>query len=122
MSATTVVADTAEGMSSTAVFLSLLVTALTFAYAYYRIKNKRFFELADKIPGPPTLPIIGNALMFRHSAHGTFKVLQEYGEQRQYDTIVRFWFGPRLVVFIADPADVEVSFFLNPSLLAKYFV
>lgn len=50
--------------SPTAVFLYLLVPALLLWYAYHRLSNKHLYDLGNKLPGPPALPIFGNALEF----------------------------------------------------------
>lgn len=57
----TVVAATASGFSPTMVFLSLLIPAILLYYVYFQISRRRLVELGNKIPGPPGLPIIGNA-------------------------------------------------------------
>lgn len=57
-------------ISSTYVFLSLLVPALALWYAYWRISKRHLLELASKIPGPKGLPLIGNALDLIGSSHG----------------------------------------------------
>lgn len=33
-------------------------------YALFRIYYRRKIELADKFPGPPALPVVGNALSY----------------------------------------------------------
>lgn len=57
-------------LSSTYVFLTLLVPAIALWYAYWRISKHRLIELASKIPGPKGLPLIGNALDLIGSSHG----------------------------------------------------
>lgn len=57
-----VAAATAAGFSATTVFLSLLVPALVLYFIYFRISRRHMIELAEKLPGPPGLPLIGNAL------------------------------------------------------------
>jgi hypothetical protein len=44
--------------------LSLVVTALYFVLRHYRAKMRPLVEKAEKIPGPQTLPLVGNALEF----------------------------------------------------------
>jgi hypothetical protein len=39
-------------------------------WAYFRIKMRRMVELAEKIPGPKPLPLIGNALEFGTNTKG----------------------------------------------------
>jgi hypothetical protein len=44
--------------------LSLMGAALYFVIKQYRAKIHSMLENAEKIPGPPTLPLVGNALEF----------------------------------------------------------
>lgn len=46
------------------VALFLLLTAIAGLILYSWTGKKKFYNLAAKIPGPPALPIIGNALEF----------------------------------------------------------
>ena len=68
-----VAAASATGLSATTVFLSLLVPALVLYYIYFRISRRHMIELAEKIPGPAGLPILGNALEFMGSSDGISK-------------------------------------------------
>lgn len=54
------------------VFLSLLLPAVLLYYVYWRLSRRSMLKLAEKIPGPPGLPIIGNALDFLGSSHSEF--------------------------------------------------
>ena len=62
------VAAVSSGVSSSAIFLSLLIPALVLYYIYFRISRRHMIELAEKIPGPEGLPFIGNALMLLGSS------------------------------------------------------
>lgn len=46
------------------------LTFLVFWYLFNRFSRKNYFELAEKIPGPKGLPLLGNALEFTGSSHG----------------------------------------------------
>ncbi|XP_072754855.1 cytochrome P450 4g15 [Anoplolepis gracilipes] len=93
-------------LSATTVFLSLLLPALVLYYIYFKITHRRMFELGDKLPGPDGLPLIGNALMFRGSADTVFRTI--YRKSFEYDQVIRLWLGPKLMVFLMDPRDVEI--------------
>lgn len=56
------------GLSASTVFLSLLVPALVLYYIYFKISRRHMIELAEKIPGPEGLPLIGNMLMLLGSS------------------------------------------------------
>jgi cytochrome P450 family 4 len=49
-------------LTASNLFYFLLVPAAILWYAYWRISKRHMLELAAKIPGPPGLPILGNAL------------------------------------------------------------
>lgn len=54
---------------SSAIFFSLLVPALILWYIYWRLSRRRLYALAEKLPGPEGLPIIGNALDLTGTSH-----------------------------------------------------
>ena len=56
------------GLSTANTFYLLLGSAVLLTYTYWRIKRRRIYELADKIPGPKGYPFIGNALDFMGSS------------------------------------------------------
>lgn len=59
-------------VSPLTVFYTLLIPALTLWYIYWRLSRKHMLELAEKLPGPPAFPLIGNILELRGSAHRKF--------------------------------------------------
>lgn len=63
-------AAAATGLSATNVFLALFIPALVLYYIYFRISRRHLIELAEKIPGPVGLPLIGNALELIGSSDG----------------------------------------------------
>lgn len=56
--------------AATSLFYMLLVPALILWYAYWRMSRRHMYELAEKIEGPPGLPLIGNALEFTGGSDG----------------------------------------------------
>ncbi|KAG5323942.1 C4G15 protein, partial [Acromyrmex heyeri] len=94
------------GLSSSAIFLSLLIPALILYYIYFRISRRHMIELAEKLPGPEGLPLIGNALMLLGSSDTIFRTL--YRKSFEYDQIIKIWLGPKLLIFLMDPRDVEI--------------
>ncbi|KAL6443558.1 hypothetical protein ACFW04_001602 [Cataglyphis niger] len=111
------------GLSASTVFLSLLIPALVLYYIYFRISNRHLYELGNKLPGPEGLPILGNALMLRGSADTVFRTI--YRKSFEYDQIIRLWMGPKLVVFLMDPRDVEIilssQVYIDKSVEYRYF-
>ncbi|XP_057341119.1 cytochrome P450 4g15 [Microplitis mediator] len=103
----TVAATTATaGMSAFTVFLALLVPALVLWYVYFRISQRHMIELAEKIPGPNGYPLVGNALEFIGSSDSIFRNIME--RSNEFDQVVRLWIGPKLLIFLIDPRDIEV--------------
>ncbi|CAK9797044.1 Cytochrome P450 4g15 [Anthophora plagiata] len=96
----------AAGFTATTVFLSLLIPALVLYYVYFRISRRHMIELAEKLPGPPGLPLIGNALEMLGSSDTIFQNI--YQKSFEYNEVIKIWVGPKLIVFLVDPRDVEV--------------
>ncbi|OAD53067.1 Cytochrome P450 4g15 [Eufriesea mexicana] len=96
----------AAGFSATTVFLSLLIPAVVLYYIYFRISRRHMIELAEKLPGPPALPLIGNALELLGSSDTIFQNLIK--KSNDYNSVIRLWVAHKLVVFLFDPRDVEV--------------
>lgn len=101
-----IAAASATGLSATTVFLSLLIPAVVLYLIYFRISRRHMIELGEKLPGPPALPIIGNAHELLGSPDTIFQKF--YEKSYEYKNVIRLWVGPKLVVFLTDPRDVEV--------------
>ncbi|XP_049861016.1 cytochrome P450 4g15-like [Schistocerca gregaria] len=56
------------------------------------------------IPGPPTLPLLGNATLF----YKLPVLLHRLGDlHRRYGDIFRFYAGPKLIIVVTQPDDVQ---------------
>lgn len=88
------------------VFYFLLVPALLLWFIYWRLSRRHMLELAEKIPGPPGLPLFGNALELVGTSHSVFRNVIEKG--KDFDQVIKLWIGPKLIVFLVDPRDVEL--------------
>ncbi|CRK90412.1 CLUMA_CG004149, isoform A [Clunio marinus] len=102
----TVSADLPTSSVSTAIFFSLLFPAIALWFVYWRLSRKRMYELADKLPGPNGLPIIGNALDLMGTSHILFKTFVNKG--KPFNDVIKIWAGPKLLIFLADPRDIEI--------------
>ncbi|KAH9631388.1 hypothetical protein HF086_012176 [Spodoptera exigua] len=49
---------------------TLVIAAGFLSWQYWRWRHRRMLELAAKLPGPPALPILGNALSFMFNPGG----------------------------------------------------
>ncbi|XP_023950683.2 cytochrome P450 4g15 [Bicyclus anynana] len=94
--------------AATNLFYVLLVPVLLLWYTYWRSSRRRLYELAEKLPGPEGLPLLGNALEFTGGSHEIFKRIVERGNEFDEQSAVKIWIGPRLLLFLYDPRDVEL--------------
>lgn len=93
-------------VSPISVFLSLLTPAILLWFFYWRLSRRHMYKLAENLPGPKGLPIIGNALDFLGSSHLIFKTITERGQN--FNEVIKVWIGPKLLVFLVDPRDIEL--------------
>ncbi|KAL1450855.1 hypothetical protein WDU94_003170 [Cyamophila willieti] len=109
MSATTADIVSTTGLTSTTLFGYLIVPALLLWVVYYRMSRRRLYELAVKIPGPEGLPLFGKGLEFiGGTPHAVFEKVLFLAKEYDDQPLVKFWVGPRLLVFLKDPRDVEI--------------
>ncbi|KAF6200046.1 hypothetical protein GE061_006346 [Apolygus lucorum] len=86
--------------------LLVLGLATVLSVLVYKWTNRRFLKLAEQWPGPPGWPLVGNALEFIGTPNRIFETLCEYSQT--LDDLARVWVGPRLLLFIYHPADIEL--------------
>ncbi|KAK0082684.1 hypothetical protein PV325_010025 [Microctonus aethiopoides] len=71
----------------------------------YHIKQIHLYRAAAKIPGPPTLPLIGNAhYFFGDNAYIVSKMKKLIDE---YPSLIRIWLGNQLYIAVTDPELVK---------------
>jgi cytochrome P450 family 4 len=99
------VSSSGSSLANNLFYFLLLPAALLF-YAYWKISRRHLHELADKIPGPSGLPILGSALEFIGSSPDIFK--RVYAKATLYGKVIKIWVGPKLLIFLVDPRDVEI--------------
>ncbi|CAG4941257.1 unnamed protein product [Colias eurytheme] len=104
----TVVEDVQTYQLSTRLIFYPLVLLATGLWLLYRWQQQsRLHKLGNKLPGPMAIPVFGNALLaFGKKPEELVKLALQYAEM--YGTVVRGWFGSKLIVFLSDPDDVEV--------------
>ncbi|XP_063991337.1 cytochrome P450 4C1-like [Diachasmimorpha longicaudata] len=72
----------------------------------YFHRRSKFIEFAKTLPGPPTLPVLGNALELWESDRASLVFAKI---SRDLDApLFRFWLGPVLKVIVTDPRDFEI--------------
>ncbi|XP_063823255.1 cytochrome P450 4g15-like isoform X1 [Ostrinia nubilalis] len=85
--------------------LILLTSGLILLYR--KQQKSKLYRLGNKIPGPISLPLFGNALLaVGKKPSELVKLSLEYAEI--YGDVVRGWLGSKLLIFLVDPVDVEV--------------
>ncbi|XP_046467757.1 cytochrome P450 4C1-like isoform X1 [Neodiprion pinetum] len=94
------------GISTVTVGLLIATWFLADGFREWCHKEWRFLRSAVLIPGPPALPLIGNALKFACNGDELLNRIIEVS--RPYDNPFRVWMGPKLVVVVKNPRDVEV--------------
>ncbi|KAG5682570.1 hypothetical protein PVAND_011915 [Polypedilum vanderplanki] len=87
--------------------LPLLAIAFVLTAIHFWQMSRRQRKIGDLIPGPPTIPIVGNAHFFlnltNHEMFGkALDIVNSYGH------VVRGWVGHKLIVGLSDPRDVEL--------------
>lgn len=72
-------------------------------YASFRWRRRRLYELAEKIPGPIGLPLIGIGYKFLiPNYQKIFEVLDQFS--KEFTSPVKAWLGPELMI-VADTPD-----------------
>lgn len=93
-------------ISPSSVFNFLLLPTLMLWFAYWRLSRRHLYELAAQLPGPPGLPVVGHLFDVVGPAASVFKTVMTKSDE--YESVTKMWIGPKLVVFIYDPKDVEI--------------
>lgn len=110
--------------------LYIVALVITISYTFYRLKNRRKFQLAKEFDGPLAIPIFGNTLIFsKRSPQGTsllcnnFKVKIHFvcipcpfadvieffrDGVEKYGSVFRVWMGSRLAFIVTDPKACEI--------------
>lgn len=91
-------------------FIVLGITLLVLLISWiiqYRVKRRAIYELAKKLPGLKEYPIIGHGYMYLNkSENEIYETVTTYNEKCGSDC-TKQWLGPKLVVVLSDPEDVE---------------
>ncbi|XP_065364515.1 cytochrome P450 4d2-like [Calliphora vicina] len=88
-------------------FIEILIILITLILLWDYLSKKRRNDMLSYMPGPKTLPIVGNVLMYRGQSP---EEIMEFitNNKRKYGKLYRVWILQQLAVFSSDPEDVEV--------------
>ncbi|XP_030751733.1 uncharacterized protein LOC115879181 [Sitophilus oryzae] len=88
-------------------FISFIITIVLGLSAYFWSKRK-MYRLSLKLPGPVSLPVIGNGLEFWCKDEDIFE--RAVSCIRKYPSPLSFWFGPKFSIVFKDATQVEKIF------------
>ncbi|KAL7027190.1 hypothetical protein ACKWTF_005346 [Chironomus riparius] len=92
---------------SSPLLMPLLAIVFVLTAVHFWQMTRRERKIGDLLPGPPTIPIIGNAYYFLNSTnHEIFNKAIDL--VNCYGSVVRGWVGHKLFVGLSDPRDVEI--------------
>jgi cytochrome P450 family 4 len=97
--------------------LAYLAALLVIYIAYIYKKYRDVIEKSKHIPGPPLVPILGNALAYVNKSAVEITKLQ-YDNGYIYGDFMKVILGTTLNIFMGDPKDIEVLLTSN-ALLTK---
>ncbi|XP_072753525.1 cytochrome P450 4g15-like [Anoplolepis gracilipes] len=102
----------------------LAVFVITLIALYYYVENSRAVQLAKRLPNPPSIPILGHALIsFGLSPETMLPIALKYHES--YGSVLSIYFGTRVIIALTEPQDIEIilgsSVHLDKSVEYEYF-
>ncbi|XP_024893806.1 cytochrome P450 4g15-like [Temnothorax curvispinosus] len=89
------------------VTFSLLTLVAVLIAAYYYIETSRAVRFIKKLPGPPSIPIIGHGLL-PLTCPPELMVEKAIELYEKYGSTGGVYFGTKTVAFISDPRDIEI--------------
>ncbi|XP_058814197.1 cytochrome P450 4g15-like [Topomyia yanbarensis] len=98
-----------SGLATLAMPTVVLMTLVAVASGLFHMwmQSRRYVKLGNMIPGPKAYPLIGNANMLLGKTHD--EIMKRAVELSYvYGSVARGWIGYHLVVFLTDPADIEI--------------
>ncbi|XP_063230569.1 cytochrome P450 4C1-like [Bacillus rossius redtenbacheri] len=100
--------------------LSLALCGLVAWIAYARMKINKMAELSEQLPGPQTIPLLGNARdlggLNPNAQPKDFFDATMMDLAKKYGSLYRLWVGTNLFVILSDPDLIEVILSSNVQL------
>ncbi|XP_044733636.1 cytochrome P450 4C1-like [Chrysoperla carnea] len=86
-------------------FILLIVLISVYEILFY-IQNRPFFLLAKQLNGPISLPILGNAHLFRGTTQDILTMIKYL--MHKYQSPMKLWFAYRYYTVVFEPQHVEI--------------
>ncbi|KAJ8880476.1 hypothetical protein PR048_016946 [Dryococelus australis] len=88
-------------------FSVVAANVVTIFVAWYVSRN-RYYQLGNKIPGPPGLPLLVNTLSFIARNKDILEYIKEL--RRSHGPVFQLWIGHHLLVTVITPRDIAIVF------------
>ncbi|CAH0559426.1 unnamed protein product [Brassicogethes aeneus] len=89
--------------------MSVLYVMLVFVFfflVYFLWCRRKLYITSGKLPGPFAWPIIGNGFYFLGNPDDLLEKIINI--TKDYSSPMKLWMGPRLVIFIKDPNQLQI--------------
>ncbi|XP_050438038.1 cytochrome P450 4C1-like [Adelges cooleyi] len=83
------------------------IVFLVVIWCHMRWEHRRFYQLAAKLPGPPSYPMKGSIYDLNTTPEKVVANIKKAAEKYNYEPI-KMWVGPFLFVGVYKPEDVQI--------------
>ncbi|KPI96980.1 Cytochrome P450 4c3 [Papilio xuthus] len=91
------------------IILLLILVLVCCYWAYWSVEARRLDRATATLPGPPTLPLLGNATLFIGNSEKIVKTLDEIAAlSYKHKGAAKLWLGPKLYVAVSNAEDSKV--------------
>ncbi|XP_023942730.2 cytochrome P450 4C1 [Bicyclus anynana] len=91
------------------IILAIAALVLCCYWAHWTASSWKLDKLTAKLPVPPGLPIIGNAMLFIGNTENILKNLENIASlAMRHEGAVKLWLGPKLYIAIGNAEDAQV--------------
>ncbi|KAM0726633.1 Cytochrome P450 4C1 [Formica fusca] len=102
----------------------IIVVCIAVRYFVLNYHRRRSFKTVNTLPGPRTLPFIGNAhMLLQRSPNDVFNIFTKWAEY--YPSPFRIWMGNKLFIFINKSDQIKIvlrnSHCLDKSIVYQFF-
>ncbi|XP_053610612.1 cytochrome P450 4c3-like isoform X1 [Plodia interpunctella] len=91
------------------IILGVVVLAVGVYWLYFSIRTQHMEKLTAALPSPPSLPLLGNAMMFIGNTEKMLHNLEYLADlAHKHKGCVKIWLGPKLYIAIGNPEDAQL--------------